>query len=60
VLVDDPKDLDACGKAVSDLLRDRTASEALGQAAHASVLDSFLAPRYLGRYLDLIEMIVAA
>lgn len=60
VLVDDPKDLDACGKAVADLLRDRTASDALGRVAHASVLDNFLAPRYLGRYLDLIETIVAS
>ena len=59
VLVEDPKDLDACGKAVSDLLRDRKASDALGQAAHASVLNNFLAPRYLGRYLDLIEMVAA-
>ncbi|HEX4162349.1 MAG TPA: glycosyltransferase [Acidimicrobiales bacterium] len=60
VLVEDPKDLDACGKAVTDLLRDRTASDALGRAAQASVLDNFLAPRYLGRYLDLIETIVAS
>lgn len=59
VLVEDPRDLDACGKAVSGLLRDRRASHALGHAAHASVRDNFLAPRYLGRYLDLIEMVVA-
>jgi trehalose synthase len=55
VLVEDPKNLDACGKAVSDLLRDGGASAALGQAAHSAVLDNFLAPRYLGRYLELIE-----
>jgi trehalose synthase len=60
VLVEDPKDLDACGKAVSDLLRDRQASAALGQAAHESVLDRFLAPCYLTRHLDLIETIVAS
>jgi trehalose synthase len=60
VLVDDPKDLDACGQAVSELLSDRAASDALGQAAHASVLDSFLAPRYLGRYLGLIDTIVTS
>jgi trehalose synthase len=60
VLIEDPKDLDACGKAVADLLRDSEASDALGQAARASVLDSFLAPRYLGRYLDLVETIVAS
>lgn len=59
LLVEDPKDLTACGKAVSGLLRDRRASQALGQAAHASVLDNFLAPRYLGRHLDLIELVAA-
>jgi trehalose synthase len=60
LLVEDPKDLDACGRAVSDLLRDGEASAALGQAAHESVLDNFLAPRYLNRYLDLVETILAS
>lgn len=60
MLVEDPTDLDACGAAVSGLLRDRSASDALGEAAYGAVLDNYLAPRYLGRHLELIEMTAAA
>ena len=60
LLVDDPDDDDAFGVAISQLLQDRGAAAALGQAAHASVLDNFLTPRYLGQYLELVEFVMTA
>ncbi|HWD54094.1 MAG TPA: glycosyltransferase [Acidimicrobiales bacterium] len=60
VLVDDPEDGCAFGVAISDLVRDRSRADALGEAARASVVDNFLAPRYLSRYLELIASVMAA
>jgi trehalose synthase len=60
LLVDDPQDIDAFGQAITSLLRNRRAADALGQSGRASVLERFLAPTYLGRYLALIEQITTA
>lgn len=60
MLVDDPDDGRAFGVAISDLIRDREAARALGKAARASVLENFLAPRYLSHYLELVESVMAA
>jgi trehalose synthase len=60
VLIDDPEDSRAFGKAVTDLLCDRDLSNDLGRAAHRSVVDNFLAPRYLGQYLELVETVLTA
>jgi trehalose synthase len=59
VLVDDPEDGTAFGVAISRLLRDRRAAAALGRSAHKSVVDNFLAPIYLGRYLKLVEQVMS-
>lgn len=58
VLIDDPEDLAAFGAAISGLLRDRERAGALGHAARESVVDNFLAPSYLCRYLTLIAQVM--
>jgi trehalose synthase len=59
VLVDDPEDCRAFGVAISELIRDRSGAAALGEAARASVVNNFLAPKYLSRYLELVESVMA-
>jgi trehalose synthase len=59
LLVDDPEDGRSFGLAISDLIRDSNGALALGQAARASVVDNFLAPKYLTRYLELVELVMA-
>lgn len=59
-LVDHPQHDRALGLAISDLLRDRSGAAALGRAGRASVLENFLAPKYLSRYLELVERVMAA
>ena len=54
VLLDDPHDLTAFGTAVTRLLRDRAASEAMGLAAQERVREHFLGPQSLLAYLDLL------
>lgn len=53
VLVDDPGDLTRFATALSDLLDRPEDARALGRRAHESVRDHYLAPGYLGRFLDL-------
>jgi trehalose synthase len=60
VLIDDPEDSQAFGAAMSQLLRDRDGARTLGDAARASVVDNFLAPNYLSRYLELVELVMAS
>jgi trehalose synthase len=55
VLVDDPTDLRELGRALTTLLNDTETADRLGQAAHERVADRYLVPRYLLRYLRLIE-----
>jgi trehalose synthase len=57
LLVDDPHDADGFGRAITSLLCDRGAADALGRSARESVVERFLAPTYLGRYLELIDQI---
>jgi trehalose synthase len=52
VLVD-PRHPSSCAAAVAALLGDPPRAEGLGIAAHRSVLDRFVPPRYLGAYLEL-------
>jgi trehalose synthase len=59
VLVDDPEDSWTFGVAISDLIRNRDRAVTLGKAARASVMDNFLAPKYLSRYLALVESVIA-
>jgi trehalose synthase len=59
VLVDDPSDLPELGRALTTLLEDADEAGRLGRAAHESVADRYLVPRYLSRYLRIVREIVA-
>jgi trehalose synthase len=59
VLLDDPRDLDAYGSAVRNLLEEPERARRLGEQAQERVRDEFLAVRSLVQYLDLIERLVA-
>jgi trehalose synthase len=59
VLVDDPEDTKAFGDAISALLVDPRGAAALGEEARRSVVDNFLAPKYLDRYLKLVEQVMS-
>jgi trehalose synthase len=50
----DPRDLTAFGNAVEILVSDATMAEGLGAAARHRVRERYLAPAYLGAYLELI------
>jgi len=52
-LLVDPRDLTAFGNAVGTLLEDPSLAAGLGAAAHRRVRDRYLAPHYLGAYLEL-------
>jgi trehalose synthase len=54
LLVDDPEDLEAFGRAVADLLDDRAEAGRLGRNGAVAVIEDFLAPSYLRRYLAII------
>jgi trehalose synthase len=57
VLVD-PHDLEAFGRAVSELLSDPHRAERIGEAAQARVRDHFLGPRHLGQYVELLARVL--
>lgn len=58
ILVDDPKDLATFGSAVTRLLVDRQAADALGREARQRVIRRFLAPRHLMEQADLVTGVV--
>jgi trehalose synthase len=58
VLVDDPTDLPALGRALTALLEDQESAARLARAAYESVADRYLVPRYLSRYLKLVQELV--
>jgi trehalose synthase len=53
-----PTDGAAFGKAVSRLLSDREAAARLGAAGHSRVREEYLAPRFLCRYLGLVDSVM--
>jgi trehalose synthase len=59
ILVPHPRDLAACGSAVTELLLDRKGAHAIGEAAHQRVRDHFLGPYHLARYFELIRRLMA-
>jgi trehalose synthase len=59
LLVDDPQDLPAFGRAVTTLLQDRDRAASMGEQAHRRVLEDYLAPRRLAQELDLVERVAA-
>ena len=54
VLLDDPRDLAACGGAVADLLLDPDGARRLGDAAQQRVRERFLPDRYLSQWAELL------
>jgi len=59
VLVDDPADLAAFGRAIGDLLADRGAARAMGEAAHARVCDRFLPVHHFAGEGALVDRVLA-
>jgi trehalose synthase len=59
VLIDDPHDVDAAGRAISTLLNDQGLASRLGTAARNKVVRRFLPPRHLLQYAELIEECVS-
>jgi len=55
LLIDDPRDLAAFGRAVTLLLEDRGLAASLADAAHERVFDEYLADTHLERYAELFS-----
>ena len=55
VLLDDPEDLDAFGRACTQLLDDPARAARLGAAAKQRITEQFLGTRHLVQYLRLLE-----
>jgi trehalose synthase len=55
LLVDDPEDMAAFGRAVTGLLEDRERAERMGRAAHERVCTEFLPTRHLMQYVELLQ-----
>ena len=53
-----PTDAEAFGAAIDGLLADPDRAASLGARAHERATDEFLAPRYIGRTLELMEKVV--
>ena len=59
ILVDDPRDLDAVGRAVVRVLEDRSLEERLGHEARDRVIKNFISPRHLVEESRLITEVLA-
>jgi trehalose synthase len=60
VLVDDPRDLTAFGRATADLLLDHDRAARLGDAAHQRVRQKYLPDRLISQWIDLLETLPAS
>ena len=60
LLVDDPRDLVAYGRAVVELLEEPTRADEMGVAARERVRKEFLGPRHLMQYADLFGRLLAS
>jgi trehalose synthase len=58
ILIDDPTNLEAFGAAVTSLLQDPKAAQALGREARMRIVRQFLAPRHLVQQAELITSLV--
>ena len=59
LLLDDPGDLAAFGRAIATLLEDHERAARLGREAHRHVRQDYLAPRRLTQELDLIQRLTS-
>ena len=55
LLIDDPSDPEACGRALHRMLDDPDAAERMGKAAHERVKEEYLGLRHLTQYAALIK-----
>ena len=60
ILLSNPRDLDAFGAAVTDLLGDPARAHRIGTKARERVRERFLAPHHLRRHFDLIEQVITS
>jgi trehalose synthase len=60
ILLDDPRDLEAFGEAITGLLADQERAEEMGRNARERVRDHFLSVRSLLDYLALINRLLSA
>jgi trehalose synthase len=60
LLIDDPTDLAAAGRAIDSLLSDPKRAEAMGVAARERVREHYLGSRHLVQYMELIEQMLRA
>lgn len=58
-LIDDPRDLAACAKAIERLLADPQLAAQMGEAARQRVIDNYLAVHRLREYVDLIAALIS-
>jgi trehalose synthase len=59
LLIEDPHDLAAFGRAVERLLRDRPYADALADNAKARATSEFLGDRHLAQYARMFENLIA-
>ncbi len=59
MLLPDPRDLQQAGAAMTELLGNKEAAVAMGNAAHRRVQQQFLGPHHLGRYFEVIQRVVS-
>jgi trehalose synthase len=55
LLIADPNDLEACGRALRRMLDDPEAAQRMGRAAHERVKENYLGLRHLTQYAELID-----
>jgi trehalose synthase len=55
LLIDDASDSPALGQAITAALQDPVAAADMGHAARQRVIDEYLVPRYVTRYLQLVK-----
>jgi len=58
-LIDDPRDLAACARAVERILGEPELARTMGEAGRQRVLDDYLAVNRLREYVDLIASLIA-
>lgn len=59
ILIDDPRDLAACAKAIERILADPELAREMGEAGHQRVIDNYLAVFRLREYVDLLAGLIA-
>jgi trehalose synthase len=58
ILIDDPRDLAACGAAITTILADPGRAQAMGEAARQRVIDRYLAIHRLREYVELLSGLI--